>query len=259
MADTKGGPGAVEFGGGGGSGGTGYLPLRGRRPESEANDEAGAPAGAPPPDAIAVSVAGIPATELTPAVERAIENLMAEIGFLRREQEWLRGRVQQLDHFASHHPVLPVLSHRAVLRHVAHAIEHANQLPAPPILVCLSVTNLGAIRHDHGLAARDAALAHFCTALKGALRPDDVLGSLGGGDFVALLVVAADAVAHEHAKALIAAVQDRPFDWQGCRLDLDVACGLAVLAPGTTANAAIARADADLCATLAEPDDAADV
>lgn len=258
MADTKiGGPGAVEFGGGGAGGdGTGYLPLRRKRSEADGAGESAEVDALPGrTDAIAVSVAGIPAPELTPAVERAIESLMAEVGFLRRELERLRERAHHLDHLASHHPFLPVLSHRAVLRHIAHAIEHADRLPASPSLACLSLVNLGAIRRDHGLAARDAALAHFCAALKDALRPGDVLGSFGGGDFVALLVVAGDSVAREHARTLIAAVRDRPFEWRGQRLDLDVACGAAVLESGTTPEIALALADADLRATLADGGD----
>lgn len=197
-------------------------------------------------EAYRVSILGIPAEHLTPEVDKAIETLMAEIGMLRTEHVRLRERLAQFESQSDHHPVLPVLSRRALLRQLAHVIERAGRLPQPASLLVLSVLNADSIRQRYGLAARDRVLAHVVDVVKGALHPTDIVGSLGGHDFGIVLIVAGEALARERARHLEEAIAGRPLEWHNQPLRLEVACGIAALAPGMDPDAALAAADQDL-------------
>lgn len=238
----------AQFGGSGGGDGTGYVPLRRRpAPGEGASQEGDGSDGGHAAEAIAVSIAGIPAEQLTPEVDKAVEALMAEIDRLRHETRRLRVRVGELEQRAGHHDVLPVLNRPAFVAQLAHVLGHVDQLPMSPALVVLSVVNAEAVRMRHGIAARDGLMAWLAGEIKKSLYPTDTLGSLGGCDFGVIALMAGDRVAIERAEPLRRAIADEPFDWRDAALTVDIACGATVLEVGMTVEAALARADGDLC------------
>ena len=223
--------------------------------ESEHGDGAESFATATRGEATAVTIAGLSADKLSPETERVIENLLADLGRLRGELDVARRRLAQLEQVVDHHPFLPILSREAFRRQIAHALERADRLPVTPSLFLVSLLNGDAIRREFGIAARDKALVHLCAALRAILQSDDILGSLTGNDLAALVFVAADAGVRARHGALVQAVAERPFFWGERRLELNVACGFAALAPGsagpgTDVESVIAAADADLTAGI---------
>ena len=223
--------------------------------ESGRGDSAESFAAAARGEATAVTIAGLSADKLSPETERVIENLLADLGRLRGELDVARRRLAQLEQVVDHHPFLPILSREAFRRQIAHALERAGRLPFAPSLFLVSLLNGDAIRREFGIAARDKALVHLCAALRAILQSDDILGSLTGNDLAALVFVAADAGDRARHGALVQAVADRPFFWGERRLELNVACGFAALAPGsagpgTDVESVIAAADADLTAGI---------
>lgn len=237
----------VEFGGSGGGDGTGYTPLRRRpAPGEEATRENAETGGGYSAGATAVSVAGIPAEQLTPAVDKAIEALMAAIEQLRHEAGRLRVRVGDLEQRVSHHDVLPVLSRAAFTAQLTHVLGHVEQLPMSPALVVLSVVNAEAVRLRHGIAARDGLLIWLAGEIRKALYGTDTLGSLGGCDFGIIALTAGDQVATERAEPLRKVIADEPFRWRDAVLAVDITCGATVLEAGMTVETALALADEDL-------------
>lgn len=219
--------------------------------ESKHGDSAGSIATATRGEATAVTIAGLSADKLSPETERVIENLLADLGRLRGELDVARRRLALLEQIVDHHPFLPVLSREAFRRQIAHALERAERLPVPPSLFLVSLLNGDAIRREFGINARDKALGHLCAALRAILQPDDILGSLTGNDLAALVFIAADAELRARPGALVQAVAERPFFFGDRRLELNVACGFASLAPGSAGPRAdvesvVAAADADL-------------
>lgn len=237
----------AQFGGSGGGDGTGYVPLRRRPlPGDGASHEGDGSDGGHAAEAIAVSIAGIPAEQLTPQVDKAVEALMAEIDRLRHETQRLRMRVGDLEQRAVHHDVLPVLSRAAFTAQLAHVLGHVDQLPMSPALVVLSVVNAEAVRLRHGIAARDGLLTWLAGEIRKSLYANDTLGSLGGCDFGVIALTAGDRVATERAEPLRRAIADEPFRWGDAALAVDIVCGATVLEGGMTAETALARADEDL-------------
>lgn len=245
----------AEFGGSGGGDGTGYVPLRRRSAPGEGTAQENTDTdGGHSAGATAVSVAGIPAEQLTPAVDKAIEALMAAIERLRHEAGRLRVRVGDLEQRVSHHDVLPVLSRTAFTAQLTHVLGHVGQLPMSPSLVVMSVVNAETVRLRHGIAARDGLLAWLAGEIKKSLYATDTLGSLGGCDFGIIALTAGDQVATDRAEPLRRAIADESFRWRDAALAVDIACGAAVLETGMTAATALARADEDLCRARAAAD-----
>src|SRR5580658_8784911 len=66
-----------------------------------------------------LAVGGIPETELTPNVVRALTALMAEVEQLRHELEDARSRIGYLEKLVDEDPLMPVVNRRAFLRELS--------------------------------------------------------------------------------------------------------------------------------------------
>ena len=202
-----------------------------------------------------VSVGGLLAHEVTPAVQTALDELAARIEPLRRELEQSRAREARYRALVDTHSFLPIVNRGAFLRQLARVIKNLNQLSTAPTLLCLHVANAERIRVEHGRVALDAALVHVAELLTSTLHPTDVIGSLGGNDFGVILLIADMDAARDRGAALIGAIEERPLAWQGLTIPLTAAFGVRALEPRITADAALAAADQDLLRSRRSGDD----
>lgn len=194
----------------------------------------------------AVSVGGLLSRGVTPEMQAVLDELAARVEPLRRELELAKEREKHLAELADRHPFLPVGSRRVFERQLGRVISHLRHLSPAPALLVVNVAGVGDVRLRHGAGAREAALKHVCSILSAELHPTDALGSLGGDDLGIVLLIADEASARAKAARLVDAIRARPLAWQGALLALDAAAGLALLAPGDTAQAALGSADRDL-------------
>jgi GGDEF domain-containing protein len=223
-------------------------PARRPRPGPPAKPEKPAP---PPPEPRrlgddAVSVGGLLTVGVTPEVQKALDELAGRLEPLRRELELAKEREKSLQELADRHPFLPVGNRRAFERGLGHVIAHLRHLSPSPALLVLRVAGIEQVRLRHGLGAREAALAHACALIKAELHPTDVLGSLGGDDFGIILLIADADSARARGARIAESIRRTPVQWQGLELPLDAAVGVALLAPGSGVQAALAAADGDL-------------
>ena len=237
-----------------GHSGTGHGPQRRKSGggESSADGGSGTAGGGAhaDEDATAVTIAGLSADKLTPEAERVIESLLADLGRMRAELDVARRHLAEIEQVVDHHPFLPVFSREAFRRQIAHVLAHMERLAQPTGLLIVTVLNGDAIRRDFGLAVRDGALRHVCDAVRAALHPNDILGSLTGNDLAILTFVGDAEEVRTHAGALVGAVAGKPFLRDERRVDLVVGCGAAMLGSGMDVERAIAAADAALVASL---------
>lgn len=194
------------------------------------------------------SIMGVPETELTPNVQRALLSLMGEVDQLRRETERLRGRVRELESLADHDALLPVLNRRAFLREVSRALALAERHNAPSTLVYLDLNGFKAINDAHGHAAGDAALHHVAGLLTAHVRETDAVGRLGGDEFGVVLTLTGREGAEAKAQELADILSTTPFVHNGHSLTVGAAWGSHALEAGNQAEDAMARADAAMYA-----------
>ncbi len=222
-------------------------PVRGargvaRRP-AEAAPKLEAPAAEPRPIVDSASVMGIPEAEFTPKVRAAIMTLMEEVGRIRQQLEQAQQRIADVERLADQDALLPIANRRAFVRDMSRIMSFSSRYGTPASLVYFDINGFKQLNDTYGHAAGDAALKMVAELLVDQVRESDVVGRLGGDEFGVILVHADEAIANTKAQSLAEAIRSNPLDWEGERLNLDVAHGVYALKPGVDIGEALAKAD----------------
>jgi diguanylate cyclase (GGDEF)-like protein len=192
----------------------------------------------------AASIMGVPESELTANVQRALLSLMGEVDQMRKDTERLRNRIRELESLADHDVMLPVLNRRAFLREVSRALALAERHDAPSALIFLDLNGFKEINDTYGHAAGDEALHHVAALLTAHIRETDAVGRLGGDEFGVVLTLTGPAGAEAKANELAELIANTPFEHEGQSLSVGTAWGSYPLASGRSADQALAEADA---------------
>lgn len=116
---------------------------------------------------------------------------------------------------------------------------------APACVLLADIDHFKAINDRHGHAAGDHALRIVARTLQAALRPDDLMGRIGGEEFAVMLAgmpVELGMSIAERARAAIAALQVTTAE--GEPIALSISIGVAPLVAGSALEQALAQADA---------------
>lgn len=116
---------------------------------------------------------------------------------------------------------------------------------APACVLLADIDHFKAINDEHGHAAGDEALRLVATTLRAALRPDDLLGRVGGEEFAILLTglpFALGMTIAERARGAVDALELRSPD--GDPIALSISVGVAPYRAGWSLDNALAQADA---------------
>lgn len=194
------------------------------------------------------SIMGVPESELTPNVQRALLSLMGEVDQLRRETEALRSKIRDLETLADRDVFLPVLNRRAFLREVSKALALAERHDAPSALIYLDLNGFKAINDTHGHAAGDTALRQVADLIAAHVRETDAVGRLGGDEFGIVLTLTPAAAAERKAMELVETLEATAIDHEGTELRLGAAWGVRALERGVDVETAMAEADAAMYA-----------
>ena len=194
------------------------------------------------------SIMGVPESELTPNVQRALLTLMGEVDQLRKETEALRAKIRDLESLADRDVFLPVLNRRAFLREVSKALALAERHDAPSALIYLDLNGFKAINDTHGHAAGDTALAQVAELIAAHVRETDAVGRLGGDEFGVVLTLTPAASAERKAEELADTIASTPIVHDGVEMTLGAAWGVRALERGVDVETAMAEADAAMYA-----------
>lgn len=198
------------------------------------------------------SIMGVPQSELTPNVQRALLALMSEVDTLRKEADQLKSRIKELETLADRDVMLPVLNRRAFLREVSRALALADRHNAPSALIYLDFNGFKAINDTYGHAAGDAVLEAVTEKLVSHLRETDAIGRLGGDEFGVVLTLTPVHLAETKAEELARIISETVITHQGQEISLTVAWGVHALERGTQLHVAMAEADRAMYARKAQ-------
>jgi diguanylate cyclase (GGDEF)-like protein len=102
-------------------------------------------------------------------------------------QTLVRVRLQrQLSHLALHDQLTGLANRQLLLQSIDIAIHEAEQSGDPLSLVFLDIDGFKAVNDRLGHAAGDTVLRELAERLRGAVRGDDILGRMGGDEFVVI-------------------------------------------------------------------------
>jgi diguanylate cyclase (GGDEF)-like protein len=128
----------------------------------------------------------------------------------------------------------------------AAAMMGANQATMTPVSVlAFDIDHFKSINDTFGHGAGDAMLQLFATTVRRTMRGGDIIGRVGGEEFVALLsgTLAETAIAAERMRNAFAAATTGP---NGQNIPATVSVGVACGSPNASIDMLIARADAAL-------------
>jgi diguanylate cyclase (GGDEF)-like protein/PAS domain S-box-containing protein len=152
---------------------------------------------------------------------------------------------QVVVHQANRDQLTGLLNRRAVLQTIDRRLRRVSAAGGSGSLVFLDVDNLKVLNHAGGAAAGDQALVTLAEILRHATRPGDLIGRIGGDEFVIWLDgVGADAVSRR-LDALLAACQPLTALSIDTKKPAGVSLGAAVFEAGThTLSRLMEQADA---------------
>lgn len=113
-----------------------------------------------------------------------LTTLMLPLGNVLMATDRLRA---ELEHLATHDPLLPVLNRRAFLQACEHELSRQRRTGRPPALILMDLDHFKAVNDTHGHQHGDAVLRHVVARLQTVLRRTDVLARYGGEEFALLL------------------------------------------------------------------------
>lgn len=196
-----------------------------------------------PRTADAASVLGIPQSELTPKVQEAITQLMAEVDTLRQELDQSMSRIEYLEQLADQDSLAPVANRRAFVRELSRTLSYAERYGTPSSVIYLDLNGLKQLNNSKGQAADDVAILKVAKILAANVRESDIVGRLGGDEFGVMLSHADENAARGKAEFLAKTISEDPLDWDREMISLDVAVGVHTIRGGGDAGAALEAAD----------------
>lgn len=102
-------------------------------------------------------------------------------------QDELKERMKELDRLASTDNLTGLYNRRMFFRRLDEEIARASRSKTPITLVYLDIDHFKQVNDTHGHAAGDAVLVEVSRVMQRVLRRADVLGRLGGEEFMIML------------------------------------------------------------------------
>jgi diguanylate cyclase (GGDEF)-like protein len=180
----------------------------------------GLPAGTGQPGDLLMATPG----NIVNLIYGAVEPVLASIGFLLMYNEMAQTELRRL---ARTDPLTGVLN-RMALDEEAHALFRQ---PACAALM-IDADHFKTINDRFGHAGGDGVLAQLAEAIAGQLRANDVLGRIGGEEFLILLPDTTLDAAIAMGERLRAVVADLRFELDGTPQTITISVGVAARTPG---------------------------
>lgn len=191
-----------------------------------------------------VEFLGIPEAELTPAVRRALQQLLSEVDDLRGEVSQLKSRLTEAEGLADRDALTPLLNRRGFLRELSRVKTFAQRYGAQASLVYFDLDGFKAINDRYGHAAGDAALKVVAERILANVRDSDIVGRLGGDEFAVVLVQADPVSAEAKAASLARNLEREPLSFGEWTAPIGLSWGVAPLTNDLDPETALAAADA---------------
>jgi diguanylate cyclase (GGDEF)-like protein len=190
------------------------------------------------------SFLGLSEADLTPAVQGAVQTLLAEVDDLRKEVARLKAQLAEVETLADRDALTPLLNRRAFVRELSRIRTFGQRYGSRASVVYFDLDGFKAVNDRYGHAAGDAALKAVAERLLAHVRESDIVGRMGGDEFAVILVQADLPTAQAKAEALAQAIEHAPIQFGDWSAPLHVSYGVREISSELEPEALVAEADA---------------
>jgi len=187
--------------------------------------------------------------DLKSYVAQMVKESDGTISQLRAQIANYESRLEDLEHIASEDPLTGLSNRRKVERHIETRIRSRKVFS----VISLDLNGFKKLNDTYGHLAGDDLLKQFATELRTVFRSHDIIGRVGGDEFIVLvdgdLSVAAARL--ERIRRWVNgsyAVKDKP---DALKVNVSAAAGAAEWSPGESMRDVLGRADAAMYADKA--------
>ncbi len=167
--------------------------------------------------------------------------MTTDVTALKINESVLRQARDQAVRLSITDPLTGLHNRRHVFERLDDLFLDARELRYPLTLVVIDLDHFKQINDSHGHAAGDQVLRHFAAQLQQALRPQDLVGRIGGEEFLLVLPNTSPQGARQVLGRLRGNLHAQPAALPGPRLDFS--SGIAHLLPEDSVQALWTRAD----------------
>lgn len=149
----------------------------------------------------------------------------------------------ELRHFAERDPLTSIYNRRSFMVLLDKSLNLMQRMHSPLSLLALDLDHFKRINDTWGHSSGDQALRHFVQLASDHLRNEDVIGRVGGEEFVIFLPNTGLEAAAGVAERLRALIESQPVAGPHGPIALTVSIGVTLIARGETQEAALQRVD----------------
>lgn len=162
----------------------------------------------------------------------------------------LEKRISDLRRISTTDELTGITNHRGILQAFDRELDRVHRDASQGgLFIMIDLDNFKMIKEQYGHDAGDQALKLIAKTLKTDSRTMDVIGRMGGDEFVMLFVNTTRKAALERAQFLIKKLNNMSFIWNGEEIELRASLGLKEYRKGSTIKQIFADADADMYAS----------
>ncbi|MDE2395651.1 MAG: GGDEF domain-containing protein [Burkholderiales bacterium] len=164
---------------------------------------------------------------------------------LERANEALMAKQAELERLARTDGLTGLLNRVAFEESAGRELVRARREGNDTALLIVDLDHFKRINDSRGHAAGDAVLRHVCELFVARLRRSDLVGRLGGEEFVILLPATAAAAARRIAENLREALEATPTPWKGGFIAQTTSIGIAAAPAGSIGSFELLCVEAD--------------
>jgi diguanylate cyclase (GGDEF)-like protein len=172
----------------------------------------------------------------------------ADITALKHNEKLLRGAHDAALIAAQTDPLTGLPNRRHILERLDEMLVSSEAIGARLCIAIIDIDRFKAINDEHGHEAGDAALGHFARACRELAREQDILGRMGGEEFLLLLPSAGTDDAFAIVERIRAGFSPARFAAGAIDLFCTFSAGISQAMPGDDRDSLLRRADRALYA-----------
>lgn len=221
----------------------------------------------PSNDAELTALMGVVASRLMETMPEAVSDpeerqralLERALMYAAEAEQRIQAQAERIDYLRSlsmTDELTRVFNRRGLMLHLERALAAARRYGHSGAIALADIDNFKSINDRWGHCAGDQALRHMADILSVSLREIDIVGRLGGDEFLMVLMQTSLSGAQKRIRSIQWQLENTGFVFRGDNVPLRASFGVEAFGPDSTAEDLLSRADMAMYFTKNQkPDD----